>query len=945
MVGKKVVISVFLIILVLVVKTEDKKEKRFFKLLWKLDSIKRYKRKEAYEKLIDFLYKNPQEKYRDILKRRSRKVAFEQRLLLLNLIEKRDKLISSVKVLENNTFFQQCRKVRLRAIDFITDTITYYNFQIKGNQEINERTKREICTHLENYKCNRDWINNFLKQQFFYAGLFKEYDPLVINTFIRGDTFSSLETLLRNKGLPPRNDWTVWNVDRTYNVLDLFVYGKKRKTLKRIASLLLPFKCFKRPSYIYNEVFVQDAWDEYKRRYFASFSMHRKCYNFLFLFGKYLSDKSRNELKELFGKVVTNIKSKAVFYPLKQLLIFDNYISAIIKFKVFSEGVVYKSIIADAISNRLRKIRRLCRKTPKLTSLEREENIYEIEYISSDKRYAKFVNGINTACLYMYLENERRDNYLMDEVINIILPRFRVRAIGGNIVEQESSAGVCDRKILYNSICRAPLYVLKTVLSCRDITLKHKIIKKITDFKLYLKNCGFSFFVIQSYHRNRVLDYLKALEVIGQTKRNLPKIVKYLFSQIQVMLLDRYIYNEVIIYLFTTVNKYEKKRRYELTEKILIKLLMNTLQKVNDRQRLLNIILTLINGALKSNPQVLENNQIKMLLVKTFYLVIVRYSPFRLRKYLIDIVKRLNGYEIYKVLRIVSYSNITSNAMDERLLNLVIGLRNRRTVVLNNPKGGGDKEGVTLPAAGQYQVQKDERAFLLLLLFSTDKKAWNKIRKKYKTNQWSKYSEIFEKTLSNIVSEITIREREVDKKLIGFLYNNSSFGNFIVAMLTSIMNNMCKGIIYDPANLVRYFLILFDIEQEIDESSISTYAKTKYKAIKLFPILLADVKNYIRLDDEIYFTTLSNLITKENVKKRFCGNNKCKEQYKLRFLYSTPKIVKGVYRILFRSDVVTYKNSFFYLPLIINTKTKEIIISDFVKLNNVIEKILKRRAQ
>ncbi len=907
---KSVLIIAFSSVSVLMVSVESKKEEaKFFKLLRKLDSINMYKRKQVYEKLADFLYKNPYERYINVLKRRSKKVRLEQKLLLLNLAEKFSKITPYLKRIYSNNFMQQCPKLRLYGIDFLTDTKSYYHYWVQDKKFVYG-------------ECNRCEIREYLKELFFYTELFKEKEPSVFNIQPKNisERFDELLKINKNRR---RKSLSLTLAGINYGMANIYVYAKSKNALKKISSVLLPYLCFKKHG---SYIFYRYQYDD------EQFNILRDntCNSFLTLFGKYISKKSKDDLKERFKNVISRIKLRTSRYHLKQLLVFERNIDVINKFKLFPQALRYKNILREVISDKLNRLKSVCNRMSGLHNIE--ECGYTVKYIKSIYPYNEIIKSINSGCLCLYV-NYSRINLSQLLLDNLPPRKFRWGALPrAGLTGTGESITVCEKDRLNSLMCDNPLYALKITTQCKSIKLRRFVMRIMSNFDLYSKICLQTDRDRMRYYYSSTKDYVKAIEIMGKLKRNIPKILKYTYSYIINRL---YMSREVLQDLFIIINKLGDRQKYAMIKKLIRKITESITSQYtgNDYEKLRAIQDIIFECArsvfAKHCDRVLEDRTMKKLLRGILYRSVIAYIPLKLQKYFYDIMKKSSGNYLFGILKVAEY--IRTISMREEIL--------YRAYRQNTKFSSDYLEKATNVLPGSKR-RKTQLAVYLLLFITDNKNIHKRIMKTYslyfKGDDRISYKNIMTGIIERIYYNLSFPGEDVSRMLL----KKGIFTEEVLNELKGAIKYICNGYIYNIPDFVTLFGGIFDGDRYEELTSLHT--EIKYKIVMLFPMILSSVKNYLQLNKNIYFTTVNNLLSNEYVKNKFCRDMACSDLYRMEFMPKTSKIVRNIYRKLMKVNGDAFRHFYFYLPIIVNMKTKKIIISDFVNINKLVIRILRR---
>ncbi|MFN7181227.1 MAG: hypothetical protein ACK4NF_00930 [Planctomycetota bacterium] len=957
-----VIIIIFVIVPFHLQAEFSKLDRKFFKLLWKLSSIKKYKRVEAYKKLINFLLDHSEKKYIDIIRQRRKVVPLEQKIALENILGKIDKIrVYNEKVAENR-YIKKCPDKKLTALDFLAGVATIYPEKL-----ISSRDGYRDYSHLFNYTGITKSARKFLGNSPLCVSYIENVLTDEIEKKARG---RFLPAIIRLKGMipsPVHKDITEGNITTLVN---FYIYGKDRKILRKLSKYFVKYYC------LYNAGFSIDSLEDERKKFSKEIKNldYNTCEIFLSLFARYILPASKAELGEIYKSLIANIKFKKSISPLPRLLLLERNLNALVRFNLFPQASMYQNIIKNKIKSKLNSIKKMCKKTEKL--LQFKNNLVTtsiINYLKSAPEYSRILSNISQGCLIMFTEYEKFKN---QRSIYAIFNRRMGRA-SVQVVEK----GICNIEFLNFLACTKPLVAIRTAVGCRKRNLGGKLVSEIINYTEYQELCNS--LRLQYYYGPLISEqYLLTLQLFGELETNIPKIINYNAERIMDtsytlperrntiiqddmpvnMFSNEYrtnlLYLENIHRILSYIDPAEEK---ELFLGVLHKIIFEFIRDAKKIQKnfdphfatfeILNIIYftssSPAEGAMEIADELLESKNIKLSLYKVFEKELTRSVPVNFRKTISKIGKSLSAKRLFFTLKIHQMIN---NVLFEHIF---------RPYVFPDYEIKG-----RFPKLEKNYIKKLSSLFTLLLTINNEKiekklminlhritKAIDSKNKKNK-NKENKNKEnkenIVKKVLDNLYFYLYKTERtginiNGNRQELRKLISPSIYLKYVVFnYLDNISKNPCNILPGDLQELSYYFRTAIEITKyhTISKKERALLATL----IGLFPNILSSINDYFKIGENIYFTTLDKMWGNSNTFSSFCKSKNCIRDYRLGFFPNTSKLVRQTYQDLINNDAEIDSNRFcFYLPLIVDTKTKQVIISDFERINEWVYKMLENK--
>ncbi len=905
----------------------SQKDREFFRLLRKLDSIQRHKRADAYKRIVYFIMLNPEKKYLNILKNRTKRVPLEQKLALENIIEKFTKLLVHRSEVEGNNFFKECPDKKIIGLDFLAGTKSFYDDNFAGGEQ-----------NISEYERARQLFLYYIG--FTKAGKFLLLEPGRLQYYERtiNEILSSYKQVAKFGG-PVKNVYIDFMID---SVVDLYLLSRNKKATRKVANYLLEVACLNTTTYSIIREY------DYKR----DLGDINVCENFLNIFGSYVSKKFKSRLKDRYKGIIIKIKSGSFGNELLPLVVLDRNLSAILKFKVFPQASVYQSIIRSKIKRKLYEIRNICKRVDRILKFKdpvEDSNI--TKYLKGVNEYRKIIDRITTMCLILYTKYERYSYNMLLLLAN----NPRGGGLGlGVVVTNEPPFTPCDIDKLIKLSCSMPLYALRiALLSCKSKGLIKNLIFRLINYNSYVKNCRTGMGVIYDF---RLPDeYLQLLKSLGKIKMNIPYIIKDRLNGIIssiIKLGDPRAYNDgrnfisamdsYIVEITMSLSYLDENRKKRLTINIMRKLVSQyiknfskVIQKNTDISHLVFVIVDAIYRAFVESKNTkdtldlfrafLEVDNIRRFLYIDFLWKVIDKTSLSLRNTLTKVARNFNGYELFSLL-------VTHKIIMDYLLRVT------SNVIV--------QEG---------NIIKEQAAFFTLMLGINNAK----IQRRLIMNSRKLFNNNFKKIRDGIIEEflyINMRypyyERyqfplieivKMEEAGYNIIFKSIFFKKEVFKYINKAFKNICK---YLPARFdvfMRYLQMIINIAESgnLDEK----YKKLFRRIIRLFPIALSMVNHYIQPDKNLYFSSLDVLKSEGIVNYPFCKGEDCIKSYEIEFLEGTSNVVRDSYTTLLRSEIKINRRIPFYVPLIVDIKAKKIIISDFDKINKFVFDILRSKRQ
>jgi hypothetical protein len=978
----------FFVWVISVIPQTASENRKFFSLLRQLDSMNRNKRRSAYLGLNKFLFKYPQEKYLNILQQRTKRVYMEQRYLLTNLIKRFSQIKKEHRWLKDNIFLKQCQHAQVAAVDYISGIRSYYNISIPPRPPINfSRWNRNISLKSWSNR-QRQWER--VEALLYYLGLlgykrknksflpkfdFLGYLPVQANRFVgqRRARMGRIRLLFKNFNLLTHYYEDIY-------LLNSFLAAKNSNTTKNTANIL-----------IYNYCLHSNSIG-------GQFISKPSCKDFLILFRHYILADTKQELKNVYETIIKKIKEKIAGNSLIYLLNLEQNLDALFKYKVLQNKNEWLSLLRKKIVVKLKKIKKACEQQNHLftSSYQAENNI--TKYIKKVPTYYDLIKTISPSCLFLktfFISNPQILTTLGKE---LDLPiRARNRGLGRwSELPNESytKKEICKDEFLNNLLCINPLYTLKFLIECNKKALTKKLLNKIESFEEFSKQCKkvpeeyISYYAPSSKEERWVststfYNYWSAIKLLGlkNTESFIPNFLNFtlenvaaqtqtrltqsLISAIEVLPLlseeDRkviianvippllagyYIYHRRYDYplltledIISIISFLSRQLTLEFNSEKSYEYLQTVFNSEFTRKTLLQILLhNTFSSSVPSKWRALWRKKIKALTgqqLHTFVFLLHRISSVitpllreneRERRVQKDVPNvsiqinpqlRANIKVDVKVLR--SYNTFSSQTKREQKVITTLAL----LALVDTPQ--------TLAKISQYLAKYINRLSnnqfeiiktkLLLYLFQ-------------KSNILPSYEVILTRQKFHISQFYT--QFNLIHKIIADVYrilkNSKYYSKEMQKLLRFLWNNKCS---YFQMESEQLFPHLVEFIENIDESY-------KYKIIHHFPMILSNYTMPLKLSENLYFTHLDLLFTNPDVNQSICNQNNCFATYNIRFLKNTSKKVRKIYKKILSADSVIFNRAIFYFPAIINTKTKQIIISDYSLINKEVVKMLKR---